>query len=380
MNATETVLADKPRNAYIDHIRVFLTMLVVLHHAAITYGAPGQWFCKEVQTDSLSAGTRALMTLFVAVNQAYFMGFFFLLAGYFTPSSFDRKGGAAFLKDRLLRLGLPLLVYVTLVVPITIGLAGQMMNYHVIGGFYHVYVHGHYEPGPLWFVQTLLVFALAYALWRRVRHAAARAEEPAERPLPSHFAILLTVLAVGGASFLIRTVLPVGISRWGIQPGFFASYIALFPIGCLAARGRWLERVSLRMALPWMLAAALAVLVFMPALAKCPSIQLLIGGWNVYALFWAMWEPIVAAGAILGLLWIGRTLFCGTNAFMQALSRASYATYIAHATVLVGVSVLFMPLEAAPIPKFLMVGASSVALSFLVGWLLTKIPGLRRVI
>ena len=29
---------------YIDNIKVILTVLVVLHHSAITYGAPGSWY------------------------------------------------------------------------------------------------------------------------------------------------------------------------------------------------------------------------------------------------------------------------------------------------------------------------------------------------
>ncbi len=40
------------------------------------------------------------------------MGFFFLLAGYFTPGSYDREGGASFLRDRLITVALyPLLKF-----------------------------------------------------------------------------------------------------------------------------------------------------------------------------------------------------------------------------------------------------------------------------
>ncbi|MEO1258629.1 MAG: hypothetical protein AAFZ15_07520 [Bacteroidota bacterium] len=34
---------------YIDNLRIFLTALVVLHHLAITYGAPGDWFYRGSQ-------------------------------------------------------------------------------------------------------------------------------------------------------------------------------------------------------------------------------------------------------------------------------------------------------------------------------------------
>ncbi len=94
------------RAYYIDRIRVILTALVVLHHTAITYGAPGGWYYRELPfTGSL---TGLFQVLFVSVNQAYFMGLFFLIAGYFTPASYDRKGPVRFSLDRLVRLGMGL--------------------------------------------------------------------------------------------------------------------------------------------------------------------------------------------------------------------------------------------------------------------------------
>src|SRR5271170_3762294 len=102
-NRSESAL---PRAYYIDRIRVVLTALVVLHHSAITYGAPGGWYYRELPTTASITGI--LFTFFVSLNQAYFMGFFFLIAGYFTPASYDRKGPLRFAVDRLIRLGIPL--------------------------------------------------------------------------------------------------------------------------------------------------------------------------------------------------------------------------------------------------------------------------------
>src|SRR5262249_28734852 len=94
------------RNRSIDHLRVLLTALVILHHTAIAYGGSGGWYWREEPN-----GSKPLLVLFNATNQSYFMGFFFLLAGYYTPGPFDRKGAGRFLADRFLRLGLPLLGY-----------------------------------------------------------------------------------------------------------------------------------------------------------------------------------------------------------------------------------------------------------------------------
>jgi len=103
------------RNAGLDALRACLTLLVVFHHCAITYGALGGWYYHEVAAGP--SVESALLTLFCAINQAFFMGLFFFLAGYYTPRSIDRKGAARFLADRLLRLGLPLLVYGLLIAP-----------------------------------------------------------------------------------------------------------------------------------------------------------------------------------------------------------------------------------------------------------------------
>ena len=55
----------------------------MFHHTAITYGAIGGWYYKEL-LPSPTLGSR-LLVLFCTVNQAWFMGLFFLLAGYYTP-------------------------------------------------------------------------------------------------------------------------------------------------------------------------------------------------------------------------------------------------------------------------------------------------------
>jgi glucans biosynthesis protein C len=64
-----------------------------------------------------------LLILFCTVNQAWFMGLFFLLAGYYTPAAYDRRGTAGFVRERLLRLGVPLAGYFFLLHPITVALA-----------------------------------------------------------------------------------------------------------------------------------------------------------------------------------------------------------------------------------------------------------------
>ena len=62
----------RPRLFFVDHLRVALTMLVITHHLAITYGAfggvPGLWYYIEPTKDSVASG---LLSLFVLLNQGF---------------------------------------------------------------------------------------------------------------------------------------------------------------------------------------------------------------------------------------------------------------------------------------------------------------------
>ena len=93
---------------YLDNLRIFLISLVVLFHLSITYGAPGDWYYNESQPEGLLI---LPLAMFVATNQAFFMGLFFLISAYFTEGSFTRKPTGAFLVDRFRRLGIPLVVF-----------------------------------------------------------------------------------------------------------------------------------------------------------------------------------------------------------------------------------------------------------------------------
>ena len=88
---------SKTRLLYIDNLRILLTILVIMHHFAIGYGAPGGFWYSE--NGPMSDVSEILLTLFVALNQAFFMGFFFMISSYFSPGSIDRKGAGSYLKS-----------------------------------------------------------------------------------------------------------------------------------------------------------------------------------------------------------------------------------------------------------------------------------------
>src|SRR5262245_12358296 len=196
------------RDAAVDNLRVALSALVVAHHALQPYGFNQNWWVIE------RLPPVPVLGLFLWVNACFFMGLFFLIAGLFTPGSVDRKGVGAFVRDRLRRLGIPLLFGFLVRLP-PLGWYAHLHNRHMGWVPYPEYfVHfwlgvgprpadwpdphwpdGHF--GHLWFLEHLLLYGLLYALWRKLRPR----HQPAGGPPPSDTAIALYAFGLGVASW-----------------------------------------------------------------------------------------------------------------------------------------------------------------------------------
>jgi fucose 4-O-acetylase-like acetyltransferase len=367
------------RSDFIDRLRVVLTALVILHHTAIAYGGSGSWFYREVRDGGTP--TSLMLTVFCAVNQSFFMGMFFLLAGYFTPASLARKGTQAFLQERLLRLGVPLLVFGFLLGPLAVALGTLAAGGAPEEGRIIPWPQDRYVIGPLWFVRALLLFAVAFAAWRRVRP-----EPPGDpaRPLPTSRAWLVAALAVGAAALGVRQIVPVGETVMGLQLGYFASYVFLFALGCVASRHRWLERVERRQARLWGCVTIITVpLLFVVAAVSGALAGKAVnfnGGLGPAAITYALWEPFVAWGVIASLLVVFRDRFNTPSAAWQRWSAQAYGALIVHAPVVVALSAVLADWKLSPLLKFVIVGAGGIAASFAVAGVLLRTPRARRIL
>jgi peptidoglycan/LPS O-acetylase OafA/YrhL len=377
--ATNTKPGMKARNGGIDALRAAVTLLVVFHHTAITYGAIGGWYYREIEpsTKSLSG---ILLILFCTINQAWFMGLFFLLAGYYTPASYDRHGPAGFARERLLRLGIPLLVYFFLLHPLTVALAQTAKGLSFIGVFEYLWAHGKFEPGPLWFAEALLIFAGLWIMWRAI----VKPEKTGAPQFPSNMALLAAALATGAAAFLLRLIWPVGVNVAFLQLGYFASYIVLFLAGCAAADGRRLEHIPDNQKRIWLRVAWVA-LPILPILAVLSSHFSWLagngeGGWNAQALAYAFWEPFVAWGFILGLLTLFQRRFAVLTGIWPSLARRAYLVYIIHPPILVGTALAWREIAAPALVKFVVTGSIACMLCYLAAGLILRIPRAERIV
>lgn len=371
------------RDFYIDRLRTVMTAFVILHHTAITYGAIGGWFWHEVEPSG--ALSSQLLILFCTTNQAYFMGFFFLLAGYFTPPSLERKGYARFIGDRFLRLGLPLLAFILILGPLTAAIVTAAQGKGFWPTIEYLSSHGRIINGPLWFAQALLIFSLAYCAWRAIFGVSLASAQRTQRPVPTGLWWLLSALATGAAALLIRQFVPTGQNVFGLQLGYFASYIVLYALGIAAWRFDWLRQLSWRNARTAIIALLVAWPVMPVAIAVAravagPGKSNFSGGFSWTAILYALWEPFVAWGIIALWLLVFRKRMNQPSALWSWLNRRAYAAYILHPPVLVGISLLLHAWVAPALLKFGVAGSLAIIATWLAADPLVRLPGLRHVV
>jgi peptidoglycan/LPS O-acetylase OafA/YrhL len=383
---------------FIDHLRAALVILVVLHHVAMVYGASSPFYYVEPPFEDPL--TFQLFLVFALFNQAWFMGAFFLLAGYFTPGSFERKGSGSFLKDRLLRLGIPIIIWIFVLSPISqIGLFLMPASLTGItdpltwGSFWQIYPEL-LGLGVAWFLALLLIFCLCYALWRWLRKNRASSSMSESSP-PSYLGIGIFILALATASYLVRIIIPIGKSLLEFPTlAYLPQYISFFVLGTVAYRRNWFRTTPSSMGIVGFVTAVVATVFLFPlafsgtlfSLEISPALDNAMGNSHWQSAAYALWDSIFAVGMSLAAITFFRRFFNGESRLGRFLSQQSYAVYIIHIPIIVYLAyALFLvfaqwELNLGSLLKFGIAAVVVVPTCFAVAYIIRKIPGVSRVL
>jgi len=365
---------------YLDHIKVLLTVLVILHHSFITYGGPGGWYYRQPTT---SQGALIPMTMFVSTNQAFFMGLFFLLSAYFVEPSLKRKGTKVYLLDRLKRLGIPLVFYSLILSPILNFMVYRYGDGHAVT--FMQFLSGYDEWiqfGVLWFVVALLLFTLIFVALYNLKLTGSRSITKLTTGK-----ILLFAACLGLITFFVRLEFPVGwvLKPFGFQFGHFTQYIAMFTVGILARRGNLAEKLDFKLAKRFMWIAIGMLVILFPVLgivqkvAGAPSTDFN-GGLTLLNLLYSFYEQVIGVCIIVALTGISKYKWNKPSKFLTTLSRNTFAVYIFHPLVLIGLSLLLSTWMVSPVVKLAIVAPGAVVGSFLLAWVIVRIPGVNKVV
>ena len=396
--ASQTELTTSPSPAaaapqgkrllFLDNLRILLICGVLVMHLNVTYGPVGPWMYHDPQAPDIF--TSAFLTVLDGIGIACGMGLFFLLAGYFTPRSYDRKGGAAFVRDRLIRLGLPWLVYALLLQPLTYYIAyGRSISFWSFYTTWYLQL-GSIADGVIWFVELLLFFSLLYAAWRWLARSRPQVAG-GEGAVPGSLAIFGFIFVLGLVTFVVRLWWPAGFQPkpFNVPLGYLPQYVSLYILGIVASRRNWLFKLTTRMGRNWPLIAGLSTLIFagpaafsiMQEAGTAGNQEVgyaLAGGFNWLALCYALWESFVVVGLGIGLLVLFRERLNHQGRLARSLSASVYTVYLIHPVVLVGFAYAFSVVMLYPLLKWAIAILVTLPLCFLLGGVIRKIPLVNR--
>lgn len=365
------------RRAWLDNLRVTLIAGVIVAHAATAYIVDVGWYYEERTTNE---AVRTAVTFPVFMAGIFGLGPLFLIAGMLSVRSVGIRGPAGFVRSRLLRLGLPLVVFVLLIDPVADYLGHLPAEGSTSLADYLLDRTGTRDLGPMWFVAALLVCSVGLAAWRAVRPAPPPVVGVARRSDLVGFAAGIAV-----ASWLIWL-------RWtytGDTPfntnfGHWGQAVGLFLLGVVAGERGWLETLTQQRAhrLGWVALGGMVLLAGLAGytLANDAFETTMTGG-----LHWetTMFAVIAGTVAVCFSLWIVELFHRRWNhagPVAAKAGRGSYAAYVIHPLVLVVVSLACWPLPLVPEAKFVIVALVGVPATFAAGYLLTLLPGIRRVL
>jgi peptidoglycan/LPS O-acetylase OafA/YrhL len=372
------------RNAALDRVRSFLTLVVVLHHAVIPYTHFGH-------TDGKSwIGFDVVVT----ATDSFFMAMFFFLSGLFVWPSLSHKAPAIHLRDRLLRLGLPFAIAAITAIPLAYYAIALRHNPDLTftAFWWKTVTIGPWPSGPIWFVWVLFGFDfLASLLYRLSPHLLDPvnrwSQGSCERPA-KFYLFLLAVTAL----VYIPALIYFGPNRWfefgpfSVQASRVLLYAAYFFVGAgvgvahinqgvLSTSGRlaqsnwgWMVATVIPYCLLWVL-----IYVKRDVLGN-PDPQ---PAWYLaaYGLFFVAFSAAILF-AILG-------FFLGSQRSWNMLDRMqgdAYGMFLVHYPIVLWLQYWLFDYDLPAVIKAAIAFILTVAFSWAVTAILRKIPGVTRVL
>jgi hypothetical protein len=387
-------------NIAIGYLRGFLVVLVLAHHSVIAYlditlphakslGTPPYFWRAFPVLDHVHS---TAFGLFTAFNDDFFMSLMFFVSGLFVWSSLKRKGDATFVRDRLLRLGIPFIFAAGIVAPLAYYPSYLLLGERGVAGFIHEWLSmGDWPTGPAWFVSLLLAFdlliGLAYRLMPAFGDAIGRLTSTA-RLRPVRFFLLLVaasaivytpmVIVFGPVSwtsvgpfqfqtarlfhYAIYLLAGVGVGAYGIDRGLLA------PDGTLARH--WQRWSALALTI-----FVLSVVFFLIMMAKPHALP---------ALGWSAIGGLVFATTCAALAFAFLALFVRFATrrvwIFDSLSENEYGMYLIHYMFVSWLQLAILGFAMPALAKGAIVFAGTLLLSWGASAALRNIPSVRRIV
>lgn len=336
---------SKQRNYGLDNLKTVICLIVVISHTILPYmGTVQSWyFLPELPNETLS------YSYILTFNDSVSMFLFFMVAGYFVPTSFDKQGFKTFMIKKGKRLLIPAMIvyaYCWAIIP--------------------------EEICHIWFLEMLFLFCLAYALIRKF-FPNCKLENDDKHPLTLPLLLLLAI-GISAITIIVQTRYPFRyqISKLFIyfEPTKFPQYVMAFTLGIISRRYNWFRPGSLKIVCTMI--AGIILVILMERFNGVNEYNY--AGSRSHAIF----DSIFALFLSILYIWFFVKFLNVTGKAISVVSENIMGIYLFHVPLLyytqtyTSAMELYFPLKLSLI--FLFVLCSSFTLSFL----LRKIPVVRE--
>ncbi|MHA1963247.1 MAG: acyltransferase family protein [Candidatus Thorarchaeota archaeon] len=387
-----TTESQTKRLIFLDNLKILFVILVIFTHVMVTYSGRGSWYYIAIDNETLIFDTITIIALYMiagiaAIFLPSIMGLFFLMGGYFSPRSLERKGVSEFWKERILRLGIPILLYVVLINPIfyyLLAVQGILpWSSSLTAGSFVEYYLGNFQSlagivqfitafSITWFLVVLLIFTAIYTIWTKIDSIKGRI--PEELTIPKFIYLLLLAIGLGFLSFVVRIPFPIEEWQLGLPIGYMIQYFMMFSVGVVAVRYGWINQMRRQHVKVWTVTIFAVVMLYFTYFFVFVGVDadytLFFGGLNQEALVFAMADNIICMGMIFVLIKLFYAKFNTGGVKQKFLADNSYLVYLIHPFIVIPVSLGIASWVLSPLVKLALVVPVSIILCYLITYLI----------
>ncbi len=332
------------RNYGLDNLKLAICLLVVTAHTMLPYT---DLFYGWYFTPSLP-GEKMSVNYLINTNNLLSMPIFFIVAGFFVPTSYDKQGFGTFIWKKTKRLLIPAII---------------MLAYCKI-----------FIPEPIfhvWFLQMLFLFCLTYAIFRKLTQWRIKEDYKLNVSLPLLIGCFLIICAVNliiRQKYLVShfTVL---FDMFYFEPARLAQYFLSFLFGVIARRLDWFKNESKLLIIEIGVVILLYIVIRTIFLNENNYI-----GSRLYTIMEAC--AIIFSGYMI--IWVFNKYMNKSTSLTASLSENSLGIYLFHVPLLYYVQnytkswEIYFPLKLALILLFV------ISTSYLLSFLLRKSKFIRQ--
>lgn len=349
------------RKHYIDNLRWLAILFLFVYHTCMVWNDFGEGFY-------VWAGGNPILSYVITFFYPIYMPLLFCLAGVSSKYALRKRSHGEYIKDRLLRLGLPFLTGVILLVPAQTYFAELFHNGYT-GGYLRQYVlffskdtdftgyTGGFTPAHLWFVLFLLIISIVGLL-------------------------------------IIRIIEKTAITNWIGKCNLI--FIVLIPIALLCLTAPMLEQIAGKSIVKYLVCFLLGYFLLADdrIVNVCKNYWYVMGSiylvTNIFHLImysffdfsqgslYNLLSVSVSWLGILSIIGLGRRWLNFENNLTIYFTRASYPYYILHQTILVAVAYFAITYLSGIALQFMLIAIVSFLLTAFTYEIVRRIPYLRR--